>query len=130
MRTKTLQEDKAIELCNKALIDYKMEYVTMDHIRSRSRKAVIIKAKSICCYVLRQNGFVLTEIGQVLNIDHSTVIHLVNKVNGIMADKKKTPIKKAVALRRRIKILQAKRVKIERELITLNYKLNINNYNQ
>jgi len=129
MRTKTLQEDKAIELCNKALIDYKMEYVTIDHIRSRSRKQQIIKAKAICCYVLRQNGFVLTEIGQVLNIDHSTVIHLVNKVKAVMNEKKKIPINRTVAIKKKIKSLQAKKMRIERELIMLNYKLNINNYN-
>lgn len=130
MRTKTLQEDKAIELCNKALIDYKMEYVTMDHIRSKSRKQQIIKAKAICCYVLRQNRFVITEIAQILNVDHSTVIHHLNKVETIMNEKKKIPINRAIAIKKKIKSLQAKKMRIERELITLNYKLNINNYNQ
>lgn len=46
---------------------------------SRSRKNRLTDARSICCWYMRELGMKLSDIGSVLDRDHSTVIYNLKK---------------------------------------------------
>jgi len=52
----------------------KYDYTAEDIIgKNRSRKLVEIRRK--CAVMLREKGYSTTEIGRIMNRDHSTIVH-------------------------------------------------------
>lgn len=53
-------------------------------ILSKTRKKEVILYKHIFCKIAREMGFTFKYIGDFLNVDHSTIIHSVNKINDLL----------------------------------------------
>ena len=59
--------------------------VTVDDIKSANRSANISLSRNICMYIMKSvTGLTLKEIGSFFGKDHSTVLHSVKKVEGLM----------------------------------------------
>lgn len=54
--------------------------VTIDDITGRSRVARIVRARHVACWLMRQHGMTLQEIGAAVGRDHSTAIASVRAV--------------------------------------------------
>ena len=55
-------------------------------IRLRSRKQLVVWARNMVAYQLRQEGYVTTDIGKTLGLDHSTITHCQGKVRDMLAN--------------------------------------------
>lgn len=53
----------------------KQHLLTSEDILGKSRKRMIVNARRKCMVMLRNKGHTTTEIGRILNRDHSTVVH-------------------------------------------------------
>lgn len=51
----------------------------------RSRKRENVLAKSCVAYIMRNEGFSTPKIGKVLNMDHSSILHLVKRVEDMLS---------------------------------------------
>lgn len=50
--------------------------VTVDQLKHRSRKRPVVEARQALCYTLRYKlGYGIVRIGDIINRDHTTVIH-------------------------------------------------------
>jgi chromosomal replication initiator protein len=56
--------------------------LTTDEIKSKSRRQPIPLAKSIVCYLSKEN-YTTSKIGDALGIDHSTVVYHQQKISGM-----------------------------------------------
>jgi chromosomal replication initiation ATPase DnaA len=56
--------------------------LTSEEIKSKSRRQPIPLAKSIVCYLSKDN-YTTSKIGSELNIDHSTVVYHQQKISGM-----------------------------------------------
>jgi chromosomal replication initiation ATPase DnaA len=56
--------------------------VPENEMRGRSRCAPITKARHIAFYIARKEGHSWKSIGDVFNVDHTSVIHGFNRING------------------------------------------------
>ncbi len=55
--------------------------VTVGDIKSKKRMAEMAEARGCCCYLLRRHTpMTLADIGNVLNLDHTTVMHGVDRI--------------------------------------------------
>ena len=52
-------------------------------IKSKSRKKEFVEPRHFCYYVLRKLDYTLKQIADFFNVDHSTIIHGVNKFNSL-----------------------------------------------
>ncbi len=65
-------------ITNTILRHYK---ISMEELRSKSRKADLVEARQVICYFLYQRlDISLAKIGAIILRDHSTVLHSVKKV--------------------------------------------------
>lgn len=51
----------------------------IDVIKSRRKPAYLVEKRAIVAQRLREQGFSLSVIGIVMNRDHTSILHLVNK---------------------------------------------------
>lgn len=49
-------------------------------LRSKTRTAILVDARSVVALVLRHRGFTVMQIGRCLNRDHSTISHLCKRI--------------------------------------------------
>ena len=54
--------------------------VSIDEIKSNVRDRKIVTARQVYCYFAYKTGYTLKEIGKVVGIHHSTVIHSVHNI--------------------------------------------------
>jgi chromosomal replication initiation ATPase DnaA len=57
---------------------------TKEELLDKKRKSKMVDARTFIAYYLRARGLGVVEIGQLLNRDHSTVIHLLNKYDDLV----------------------------------------------
>jgi len=69
--------ENGIDVCNEILLKY-MPDMTFEDTISKIRTPRIVTASAICAFALRQEGYTLTMIGDILNRHHATIIHLLN----------------------------------------------------
>jgi hypothetical protein len=55
--------------------------VDVDRLRGSERAPEVQRARQLTCYVLRQAGYTLVEIAQLLGRDHSTVLYALRRVD-------------------------------------------------
>lgn len=55
-----------------------------DEISGRSRKLEVVSVRQLYCYLAEKTDNSLTEIGSVVNLDHSTVIYSNNLITSIL----------------------------------------------
>ena len=58
--------------------------ISPEAIRSHYRGQIIVEKRDIIAYVLRSRHATFTDIGLLLNRDHSTVYHAVHKIAGLL----------------------------------------------
>lgn len=56
--------------------------LSLDAIRERKKSGAIVAARTACIVMLRDAGLSYPEIGEALNIDHSTAILAMRRVRG------------------------------------------------
>lgn len=49
--------------------------ITKDELRSKCRRAELCDARSVVCYILRKHGLSSTEVGRLINRDHTSVLY-------------------------------------------------------
>ncbi len=75
--------------------------VTVEDILSRSRHQSIARARQATCYILRQRfDLSLHEIGALLDRDHSTVVHSLQRSEVLMRDNDNFRVATETALQR------------------------------
>ncbi len=74
---------KVLEECQYLLLPHDI-YIDIKQICGPSRTDMLIFRRALIVYILRQRGFTLTRIGELLDRDHTTIINLRK-----YADKKK-----------------------------------------
>jgi chromosomal replication initiation ATPase DnaA len=52
---------------------------TVEDILGRSRHKKLVAVRLWCVLMLRHKGYSTTEIGRIMNRDHSTIVHALNK---------------------------------------------------
>lgn len=53
---------------------------TVDDIIGKLRFKRVVAVRRLCILALREKGYSTTEIGRIMNRDHSTICHALNKV--------------------------------------------------
>jgi chromosomal replication initiator protein len=53
--------------------------LTLDDILGPSRRKIFVGVRRKCILALREEGYSTTEIGRIMNRDHSTIVHALNK---------------------------------------------------
>lgn len=78
-----LNHDKHIENICRLIFNY--FDVPLEKIKVKSRKAQLIRAKQFTAYFLRREvrRITLSEIGSIFNLDHSTALHSIRKINDL-----------------------------------------------
>ena len=61
-----------------------VEYVFGCDIMSKKRKRHIVNARMVVSYILRLKGNTFSSIAEVINRDHSTIIHYVNNIESYL----------------------------------------------
>lgn len=54
-------------------------YTVVD-ILGPKRSKHLVYVRNLCVFMLRDKGYSTTEIGRIMNRDHSTIVHALNKV--------------------------------------------------
>ena len=52
---------------------------TVEDILGPSRLKHLVSVRNRCVFMLRDKGYSTTEIGRIMNRDHSTIVHALNK---------------------------------------------------
>lgn len=52
---------------------------TVADILSPKRHRHLVFVRNLCVFMLRNKGYSTTEIGRIMNRDHSTIVHALNK---------------------------------------------------
>lgn len=52
---------------------------TVADILGKSRFKRVVAVRRLCILMLREKGYSTTEIGRIMNRDHSTIVHALNK---------------------------------------------------
>lgn len=52
---------------------------TVEDMLGRSRFKRVVAVRRLCILMLREKGYSTTEIGRIMNRDHSTIVHALNK---------------------------------------------------
>ena len=52
---------------------------TVEDILGPSRLKRLVAVRRLCILMFRDRGFSTTEIGRIMNRDHSTIVHALNK---------------------------------------------------
>jgi chromosomal replication initiator protein len=52
---------------------------SVEDIIGKSRRKKLVAVRRICVIMLRLQGYSTTEIGRIMNRDHSTICHALNK---------------------------------------------------
>lgn len=52
---------------------------TVADILGPKRRRHLVSVRRLCILMLREKGYSTTEIGRVMNRDHSTIVHALNK---------------------------------------------------
>jgi len=52
---------------------------TVEDILGKSRTKHLVHVRRLCVLMLREKGYSTTEIGRVMDRDHSTIVHALNK---------------------------------------------------
>jgi chromosomal replication initiator protein len=52
---------------------------TVADILGPSRHRHLVSVRNRCVFMLRDKGYSTTEIGRIMNRDHSTIVHALNK---------------------------------------------------
>lgn len=55
---------------------------TAEDILGKARHKRLVAVRRICILMLRTQGYSTTEIGRIMNRDHSTICHALNKEQG------------------------------------------------
>jgi chromosomal replication initiator protein len=54
-------------------------------LKGKKRDAYLVRPRHVCMYLLKEEGFPLVEIGNLLGgRDHTTVMHAVEKITGLL----------------------------------------------
>lgn len=53
---------------------------TVADILGPKRRRHLVSVRNLCVFMLRDKGYSTTEIGRIMNRDHSTIVHALNKV--------------------------------------------------
>ena len=53
---------------------------TVEDILGKSRMKHLVSVRRLCVLMLRGRGYSTPEIGRLMNRDHSTIVHALNKV--------------------------------------------------
>lgn len=62
--------------------------VSLDDLRQKTRKRRVVAPRQLCAYILRYNGFTLTQIGALLGKDHATIMSSCTRVeNDMLTDR-------------------------------------------
>jgi chromosomal replication initiation ATPase DnaA len=66
---------------NLALIDEvaQLHGYTVEDILGKSRLKKLVAIRQLCVFRLRDEGYSTTEIGRIMDRDHSTICHALNK---------------------------------------------------
>jgi len=66
---------------NLALIDEvaQLHGYTVEDVIGKSRFKKLVAVRQLCVFRLREEGYSTTEIGRIMNRDHSTIVHALNK---------------------------------------------------
>ena len=76
-------KDKTVELVKEAVTDY--FGITFEKLSRRCRKKEILYPRQVLIYLLRQNTSMhLSEIGVLFGLDHTTVIHNIQRIKGFV----------------------------------------------
>jgi chromosomal replication initiation ATPase DnaA len=54
-------------------------YLTVEDILGPSRLKYLVSVRRKCIYMLRDKGYSTTEIGRIMNRDHSTIVNSLKK---------------------------------------------------
>ena len=52
---------------------------TVADILGPKRRRHLVFVRNLCVFMLRDKGYSTTEIGRIMNRDHSTIVHALNK---------------------------------------------------
>lgn len=52
---------------------------TVEDMLGKSRLKRVVAVRRLCILMLRGKGYSTTEIGRIMNRDHSTIVHALNK---------------------------------------------------
>lgn len=52
---------------------------TLADILGKSKNRTLVKVRRKCVVMLREKGYSTTEIGRIINRDHSTIVHSLQK---------------------------------------------------
>ena len=52
---------------------------TVEDMLGRLRFKRVVAVRRLCILMLREKGYSTTEIGRIMNRDHSTIVHALNK---------------------------------------------------
>jgi chromosomal replication initiator protein len=52
---------------------------TVADILGQKRHRHLVFVRNLCVFMLRNKGYSTTEIGRIMNRDHSTIVHALNK---------------------------------------------------
>lgn len=52
---------------------------TVEDMLGKSRFKRVVAVRRLCVLMLREKGYSTTEIGRIMNRDHSTIVHALNK---------------------------------------------------
>jgi chromosomal replication initiation ATPase DnaA len=55
---------------------------TAEDIIGKSRQKKLVEVRRKCVVMLRERGYSTTEIGRIMNRDHSTIVHSLAKMKG------------------------------------------------
>lgn len=58
--------------------------IPIPEILGKSRKSEIVEARHLLCYSLRKRH-TTSEVGRMVNIDHSSVVHAVKKIKDLLS---------------------------------------------
>lgn len=59
--------------------------VNRDDLTSKSRKSSLVLYRQIYCYIERQTGRTLDDIGRDINRNHATVIHSIERIEELIS---------------------------------------------
>jgi chromosomal replication initiation ATPase DnaA len=74
IRPNTDLKRRFTELCNILEID-------RDSMLERNRRNKVVRPRHVLIYILWNEGYTSTDIGTLLNLDHSTILHGRNRVD-------------------------------------------------
>lgn len=60
--------------------------ISLEQIRSKSREREVVVAREVAASLLRKEGYMLREVGELINRAHSTVMHLCEEADYWFAD--------------------------------------------